>query len=205
MMTYNMNDKMERKFFENELMRGRDYLDYVKEVLHSGRVAAAKRGCYLGSRPPFGYSRAKLGKDHTLVPNENADIVRLIFEWYVNDNLSYGQIAKRLNEMGIKTILNGKWAKDAVSRITQNRHYIGQVVYNRRQKVVTVENGQQRKRLFYMPEDEWIIAEGKQIVCDATIGDVTSFGGATLDVNAFGCTIRFNGKPTITDAPVVGG
>ena len=46
-----------------------------------------------------------------------------------------------------------------------------------------------------------IIAEGKQIVCDATIGDVTSFGGNTLDVNSFGCTIRFNGKPTITDAP----
>ena len=45
-----------------------------------------------------------------------------------------------------------------------------------------------------------IIAEGKQIICDATIGDVTSFGGNTLDVNAFGCTIRFNGKPTITDA-----
>ena len=43
-----------------------------------------------------------------------------------------------------------------------------------------------------------IIAEGKQIVCDATIGDVTSFGGATLDVNAFGCTIRFNGNPTVT-------
>ena len=46
-----------------------------------------------------------------------------------------------------------------------------------------------------------IIAEGKQIICDATIGDVTSFGGQTLDVNAFGCTIRFNGKPTVTDAP----
>ena len=45
-----------------------------------------------------------------------------------------------------------------------------------------------------------IIAEGKQIICDATIGDVTSFGGQTLDVNAFGCTIRFNGKPTVTDA-----
>ena len=46
-----------------------------------------------------------------------------------------------------------------------------------------------------------IIAEGKQIVCGATIGDVTSFGGSTLDVNSFGCTIRFNGEPTITDAP----
>ena len=46
-----------------------------------------------------------------------------------------------------------------------------------------------------------IIAEGKQITCDATIGDVTSFGGSTLDVNSFGCTIRFNGEPTITNAP----
>ena len=45
-----------------------------------------------------------------------------------------------------------------------------------------------------------IIAEGKQIVCDATIGDVVSFGGATLDVNNFSCTIYFNGQPTVTDA-----
>ena len=43
-----------------------------------------------------------------------------------------------------------------------------------------------------------IIAEGQQIICDATIGDVTSFGGQTLDVNAFGCTLYFNGKPTVT-------
>lgn len=46
-----------------------------------------------------------------------------------------------------------------------------------------------------------IIAEGKQIICDCSIGDVVSFGGATLDVNTFGCTIRFNGKPAVTDAP----
>ena len=45
-----------------------------------------------------------------------------------------------------------------------------------------------------------IVAEGKQIVCDATIGSVTSFGGQTLDVNSFGCTILFNGKPTVTTA-----
>lgn len=44
-----------------------------------------------------------------------------------------------------------------------------------------------------------IVAEGKDIICDASIGDVTSFGGNTLDVNAFGCTIRFNGKPTVTN------
>ena len=45
-----------------------------------------------------------------------------------------------------------------------------------------------------------ITAEGKVITCDCTIGAITSFGGQTLDVNAFGCTIRFNGKPTVTNA-----
>jgi len=45
-----------------------------------------------------------------------------------------------------------------------------------------------------------IIAEGKQIICDCSIGNISSFGGQTLDVNSFGCTIRFNGKPTVSDA-----
>lgn len=44
-----------------------------------------------------------------------------------------------------------------------------------------------------------IVAEGKQIVCPATVGAITTFGGSTLDVNAFGCTLRLNGKPTVTD------
>ena len=41
---------------------------------------------------------------------------------------------------------------------------------------------------------------GKVITCDCTYGNITSFGGNTLDQNAFGVTIRFNGKPTVTDA-----
>lgn len=45
-----------------------------------------------------------------------------------------------------------------------------------------------------------ITAEGQVITCDCSIGDVVSFGGATLDVNTFSCTIRFNGKPTVTSA-----
>lgn len=43
-----------------------------------------------------------------------------------------------------------------------------------------------------------ITAEGKYITCDCTITDVISFGGNSTDVNQFGCTIRFNGKPTVT-------
>lgn len=45
-----------------------------------------------------------------------------------------------------------------------------------------------------------ITAEGKVITCDCTITDVIAFGGNSTDVNQFGCTIRLNGKPTVTDA-----
>ena len=45
-----------------------------------------------------------------------------------------------------------------------------------------------------------VVAEGKEIVCDCSIGAITSFGGSALDINAFGCTLRFNGKPTVTNA-----
>ena len=47
-----------------------------------------------------------------------------------------------------------------------------------------------------------VVSGGNTIVCGCTIGNITSFGGNTLDQNAFGCTIRFNGKPTVT--PVSG-
>lgn len=46
-----------------------------------------------------------------------------------------------------------------------------------------------------------IIAEGKQIICDATIGEVISFGGNTLDVNSFSCLLRLNGQPPVTTNP----
>lgn len=45
-----------------------------------------------------------------------------------------------------------------------------------------------------------ITAEGQVITCACSIGDVVSFGGNSLDVNTFSCTIRFNGEPTVTTA-----
>ena len=55
MMTYDLTNKMERRFFQDELMRGRDYLDYVKEVLTRGRIAAVKK--YRSSRALRRYRR----------------------------------------------------------------------------------------------------------------------------------------------------
>ena len=41
---------------------------------------------------------------------------------------------------------------------------------------------------------------GKVIVCEAVVTDIVTFGGNAVDLKPFNCNIRFNGKPTITDA-----
>ena len=160
-MTYDMNNKMERKFFESELMRGRDYLDYTKEILLRGRIAAVKRGCYLGTHVLYGYRKVVIGKDHTLEPDENADIVRLIFDLYVNHDMTYYQIACKLNDMGAKPQKGEKWNKSTIRWMLMNVHYDGKVCFNRVKRITTMEHGERVTRSLMQPEEEIIIAEGK--------------------------------------------
>ena len=131
-MTYDLEDKMERKFFQDELLRGRDYLEYTKEILRRGREAAIKRGCYIGTIPPYGYNKIKIGKDHTLEPNENADIVRMIFNWYANEGVNVNTIARKLNAMNVPSPDGKKWHREVITRTVRNPHYIGKVVYNQK-------------------------------------------------------------------------
>lgn len=161
MMTYDMNNKMERKFFENELMRGRDFLDYTKEVLLQGRIAAIKRGCYIATHVLYGYRKITIGKDHTLEPDENADIVRMIFDQYVYHDQTYYQIACKLNDMGVKPQKGDKWNKSTISWMLKNVHYDGKVCFNRTRSTTSIENGQRVTRKLLQPKDEIIIAEGK--------------------------------------------
>lgn len=161
MMTYDMTNKMERKFFEGELMRGRDFLDYTKEILLRGRIAAVKRGCYIGTHTLYGYRKIVIGKDHTLEPDENADIVRMIFDLYVNHDMTYYQIACKLNEMGCKPQKGDKWNKSSISWMLKNVHYDGKVCFNRIRRITSIENGERVTRSLRQPEEEVIIAEGK--------------------------------------------
>ena len=160
-MSYDLEDKMERKFFQDELLRGRDYLEYTKEILRRGREAAIKRGCYIGTIPPYGYNKIKIGKDHTLEPNENADIVRMIFNWYANEGVVINAIARKLNKMNIPSPDGKKWQPEVISRTVRNPHYIGKVIYNHRPKTTIIENGEIKKTRRKVPLDQCIVAEGK--------------------------------------------
>ena len=161
MMTYDLNNKMERKFFQDELLRGNDYLEYTKEILFRGRLAAAKRGCYINQIAPYGYDKVKIGKDHTLAPNEQADAVKLIFQWFANDCLTTLQIAHRLDDMGIKPTLGGKWHKDFIRAMLKNQHYLGKIVFNQAKTVPVLEEGIVVKKRLKQAQDDILICEGK--------------------------------------------
>lgn len=168
MMVYDLEHKMERKFFQDELLRGRDFLEYTKEILLRGRIAAIKRGCYIGNYAPYGYDKIKIGKDHTLEPNDDADVVRMIFDWYTREQLTPFQIAKRLNEMEIKAPRGETWKKDTIRVILRNAHYAGKVFFNKIKNTPVLENGEIKIKRLAQPDDEIIIAEGKhEAIIDA--------------------------------------
>ena len=161
MMTYDMENKMERRFFQDELMRGRDYLEYTKEILWRGRVAAIKRGCFISKIPPYGYDKIVIGKDHTLTPNDNAPLIHMIFDLYVNQDKTYYQICTELNKLKIPAPMGGTWKKDTIRHILRNVVYIGQVSFNKVKRSIVVEDGEKVERRCQQPKDEIIIAEGK--------------------------------------------
>ena len=159
--TFNLSDKRDRRYLQDELLRGSDYLEYTKEVLRRGRENAVKRGCFIMQNAPYGFDKIKIGKDHTLEPNADADVVRMIFQWYAIDQLTIYAIAQKLQEMGIPAPKGGKWHKEVISRMIRNEHYNGKVVFNSRPTIMVIENGERKLKRPKVKTEDCIIAEGK--------------------------------------------
>ena len=139
--TYDLNDKFDKKYFEQELLRGNDYLEYVKEILVRGRKRSVEDGLYIGSIAPYGYNKMKLPKKgYTLTPNNDAENVKYIFDKFI-DGLGTTNLAKHLIELGIKSQTGKQWTANMVRNILMNDIYIGIVTYGRRESKKTMKNG----------------------------------------------------------------
>ena len=140
--TYDLNNKFDRKYFEQELLRGNDYLEYVKEILVRGRMRSVEDGLYIGSIAPYGYNKMKLPKKgYTLTPNDDADTVKYIFNKFI-EGLGTTNLAKHLIELGIKSQTGKQWTPNMIRNILTNDIYIGIVTYGRRESKKTMKNGE---------------------------------------------------------------
>ena len=173
--TYDLSDEYDRKFFEMELTRGNDYLEYTKKILNRGRLASVKQGNYICSVRPYGYRKVTIGtgkeKCHTLeiIPAE-ADAIKLMYHLYINENMGFTSIARTLDKLGIKPLKSDNWSATTISDMIDNPVYAGKVVWNSRKTVKKWENEQIVKMRPRNTGDDVICIDGKHpaIIDDAT-------------------------------------
>ena len=163
---FNIADDFERKMFEQELEQGHFYLEYSKNIMNVGRNLSASKGNFIGSIPPYGYDKIRIkdGKDEypTLAVNkEQADVVRLIFDLYVNEGLGYQRIANRLDEMKIPAPKGEHWQIHSLKDMIANVHYIGKIRWNWRKTITMVKDGELIQTRPKAPLEECLVCDGK--------------------------------------------
>lgn len=136
MHTYNLNDEYDREAFERELKRGNDYLEYSKRIMSRGRLQSVMDGYFIGSVPPYGYNKVFVTVDKkrrpTLEINEDeARVVRLVFDMYAYQNIGLQSICNELDNLGIRAPKGGDhWSPMTVKEMLRNEHYIGKIRWN---------------------------------------------------------------------------
>ena len=163
---YDLRDEYDWDAFERELKRGNDYLEYTKKILSRGRLLSVSQGNYVGNTPPYGYDKTFVTegkrKCPILVPNKaEADVVRMMFDLYVNKDMGCWNICKKFDEMGIKPPKGDHWSANAMTKMLQNIHYIGKVKWNHRKTLTVVEEGEFKKTRPVAKVGEYMIYDGK--------------------------------------------
>ena len=124
------------------------YSRQVSKDTKRSLINNAKKGNRNGGRAPFGYDlvpNPENPKRRILAINENeAKVVRKIFDYKSKDLIGSKSIALLLNEIGF-TNRGKKWAKNTILYLLNNEAYIGVTVFNRKNRL----GGSN-------PESEWI-------------------------------------------------
>lgn len=176
--SYDLTDERDRDYFERELKRGNEYLEYSKRIMQNGLRLCVENGYYMGSQPPYGYRKisVKDGKRtvHTLdiVPDE-ADAVRMIFQMYA-DGHGAASICNALNAAGIKPRKADIWRPPVIYVMLDNPHYIGLIRYDSRKMQVTVDGGEIKKRRFRSKSPELYPGKHESIISTDLWGKVQS-------------------------------
>ena len=155
--TYDPNNEFDEEYFEFGLFMSRREYKTIRRRMERGRVASMEEGNYVGSIAPYGYDVVRVNKkERVLVPNDQAQYVRLMFDWFVNERISPGEIARRLTQMGVPTQTGrAEWHRGTVKDILRNVHYIGMVRWNRRRttKELDADRQQIRRKRRLTPAD----------------------------------------------------
>lgn len=146
------------------------YCKDISEKVKSSVMAKKNQGKYATGNTPFGYQKNENDPNELLIVQEEADVIRHIFELSLSGkNLT--QICRVLNDEKILTPLEFRnlrkkqnrkellrerkyWQPGTVRNILANESYVGSMVYN---KSVQAEVG--GSRVVLKPREEWKVFE----------------------------------------------
>lgn len=140
---------------------------YSKQLsfwVRSGCTEKRRQGFQLGN-PPLGYFKKVIGYDEERkrtiysknwdVDEEEAKLVKKIFEMYSSGNYSYLQVAMEINKSGIKTKYKNAFTYTSIKDILKNQTYLG-YVYSPRNNYPTAEGNHKpiiSEDLFYKVQE----------------------------------------------------
>lgn len=158
--TYDLQNKMDKKYLEMVMIQSAEYLEYTKEVLNRGRLQSVSEGKYIGSTPPYGYGKEKLvdEKGYKLVPlPEEATNVVQIFEMCI-EGIGTTNIANYLNENDVKPRKGMHWTPATIRGILTNKTYIGMLTWQKYALTkILVDREVKKKRV---EKDKYILVKG---------------------------------------------
>jgi len=126
----------------------RDEIRKLSERLKFGFRQAIKNGHVLGNDKLYGYDK----KDCVLTVNEEeAEIIRIIFDLYGNQRLGTRTISKRLMELGYTSREGNAFNTLTIRHILENPKYKGWYCGNKSQSV-----DYRTKRNVLLDESEWV-------------------------------------------------
>ncbi len=103
----------------------------------------------------FGYDKIPDERYTLKINEEEAQIVKEIFENYVYKGMGTTKIAWELNERGIRTKkTKSRWVQTSIVRMLKNSIYTGRVT-NKKSEVTDFITGTRKD----LPEEEWIVVE----------------------------------------------
>ena len=147
------------------------YLEDLSDNIRATLASKRKQGLWVGAFAPYGYIKDPKNKNHLIIDDEAAEVVRYVFSLYLK---GYGitTIARRLNEEHIPNPATYKqqhgqpfqnahrtcsdmWHTYSIQRMISNELYIGNTVQGIQENISYKSN---KKR--YKPKEEWDIVEG---------------------------------------------
>ena len=119
----------------------------IRERVFENMFHAANQGKWL-TQSPYGY---RLEDKKLVIDDKESEIVKKIFNLYVDEGLGFFAIAKLLNEEGIPSKQNKEWSLRSIKLLLSNPVYKGTLVWNR------IDSSKKKRQA--KEQDDWVIME----------------------------------------------